>query len=281
MAALVRRFPGTEDGSTGQHTDTDAYADHGRPEFRRQYPVQQIGTGRGQVCPDKVGNKVASHGGKEEIDEQHGTQQRQDGFPVFQVNHAVPHIIEGNPKRQLIRGRGVVVADQGFGNAGSHVAGADHEKERMDRQGGVQDAGQDDAQNTLQGVFHGEVGVGLLQLMCLQDVGQHGAGCRREDAADDIAHNAQHKQDHNVGVRFREEEHQCGGKDDGTAFQEVADIHNLCLVETVAQYTAHRREEEQGDAVQRQVQALQEGVVVADLQDVETDGKVVKVHAQF
>ena len=84
-----------------------------------------------------------------------------------------------------------------------------------------------------------------------------------------------------MGLRFPEKQHQGRGQDDHAALYIVADVHDLRLVETVPQHPAHRRENQQGSAAQRQIKALQEGVVAADLQDIETHGKVIKKRAEF
>ena len=152
-------------------------------------------------------------------------------------------------------------ADQRLGHGGGQEGGAHQEEQRVDRQGGVEHAGQHHAQDVLQGALDREIGVGLLQLVRLHDVGQQGAGGRVEDPADDVPDDAQDEQDHDVRVRLREQEHQHRGQD--------------------AQHAAHGGEQQHRRAAQGQVQALEEGVVPADLQDIEADGEAVQQRAQL
>ena len=172
-------------------------------------------------------------------------------------------------------------ADQRLAHAGGQEGRADQEEQRVDRQGGVEHAGQHHAQDALKGALDREIGVGLLQLVLLHDMGQQRAGRGIEDPADDIPDDPQREQDRDVRVRRREQEHQRRGQDDRPALAEVAQVHDLRLAEAVAQHAAHRREQQHRRAAQGQVQALEEGVVVADLQDIEADGEAVQQRAQL
>ena len=146
----------------------------------------------------------------------------------------------------------------------------------MDGQGRVQDPRQDHPQDALQGTFNGEVGVGLLELFLHHDVGKQSAGGGGEDAADGVAQDTHGEQDQDVGLVAAEEEHEHRGEDDDAALHVVAEEHDLRLAEPVPQHAAHGRGEEQHPAAEGQIQALKEGVVVGDLQDVEADGEAVE-----
>ena len=172
-------------------------------------------------------------------------------------------------------------ANEHFGNAGGHKTRADNEEQRVNRQGSVKNAGQYYAEDTLHGALDCEIRVPLLQLVRLHDLREQRAGSGVENPADDVAGNPQREQDDNVRVRPREKEHQHRSQNNVGALAEVADVHNLRLVEAVAQHAAHRREHQHRGAAQGQVQALQKRIVPADLQDIETDGKAVKQRADF
>ena len=125
---------------------------------------------------------------------------------------------QGQLQRKLLLRRMKIVTDQHLGDAGGEIAAADQEKQRVDRQDGVQDAGKYDAQDALRGVLHRVVRIGLLQLLFPHDMGEDRAGRRVEDPADRISQNAQNEEDQKLRLRFFKDKHQHGREHDHAAF---------------------------------------------------------------
>ena len=171
--------------------------------------------------------------------------------------------------------------DEHLRHAGQDVADADDEEQPCDRQRRVQHARQHDAENILQRVLDREIGVGLLQPLLLDDVGHQRPRGRGEDPADRAAEDADREEDRGVRVRPAEQEHQQRRQEDQAALREVADDHDLHLVPAVAQHAAERRHQQEHRAAEGQIQALQEGVVAADLEDVKADGEAVEHRAEL
>ena len=72
-----------------------------------------------------------------------------------------------------------------------------------------------------------------------------------------------------------------GRQDDDAALKVIADVHDLCFIEAVAQNAAYGCEYQHRHAAQRQIQALQKGVVACDLKDVEAYGKAVEQRSKL
>ena len=98
---------------------------------------------------------------------------------------------------------------------------------------------------------------------------------------DDIAHDAQDKQDDDMRIRLPEQQHAARRQNDCSALRVIAEIHDLRLVETVPHHTADRCEKQHGDGTQRQVQPLQESIIAADLQDIKADSKIIQNRAEL
>ena len=170
----------------------------------------------------------------------------------------------------------MVVTDQHLRNARRHKAGPDQEKQRIYGQRRVKDARQDHAQDALKGAFHRKIRVGLLQLVLPYDVRKQRSSRGIEDSADRVPYDTEDEQYGNMRPWLPEQEHQRGRQDYDAALKVVADVHDLSFIESVAQDAAYGCEYQHRRSAQRQIQALQEGVVAGDLKDVEAYGKAVE-----
>ena len=167
------------------------------------------------------------------------------------------------------------IADEHLRHAGEDIADPHQEEQHQDRQHAVEDTCQHHAQDAQQGAFDGKIGVGLLQPVLLHDGGQQRTGRRVEDAAYGAAQDADGKKDDDAGAVRGEKEEKQRGQQDQPAFDIIAEEHDPGFVVPVPQHAADGGEDQQHAAAEGQVDALEEGVVAADLQDVEADGETV------
>ena len=160
--------------------------------------MQQIAFTARYVRAHEEGQKVAAEGRKEEIDEEHGTQQSQNPSVVFEIRKAVRHIAEGGAQGQTLLRRVVRADNQQLGYAGNDKAAADAVEQSVYRQDGVQNARHHDAEDILQRTLHGQEGIGLLQMLFLHDVGNEGIRGGEKQSADDVADDSQREQNGNL-----------------------------------------------------------------------------------
>ena len=229
-----------------------------------------------QVGLYEEGQKIARDRREEEVDEQYRAEQRQYRLFGLKVAQTVGHVADRKLKCKLLLGGTVVVTDQHLRDAGRHEAGSYQEKQRVYRQRRVKNARQDHSQDAFEGAFHRYIRVGLLQLVFLYDVRKQGSCRGVEDPADRVPDDAQDEQYRYVRPGLPEQEHQRSRQDYDAALDVVADVHDPGFIEAVAQNAAHRCGQQHSYAAQRQVQALNEGVVAADLKDIEAYSKAVE-----
>lgn len=80
---------------------------------------------------------------------------------------------------------------------------------------------------------------------------------------------------------FPQHQHHRNGRENGTAFTIIAEIHDPGFAVAVAKHPAQRREHQHDHTADCQVQTLQESIASGYFKDIETDRETVQHRSQF